>query len=98
MAEFVTVIKEKDRMCKCFEQCRDCPLGNIQGPFVLCRNWIIEHPKEAEKIILNWSIENPVTTNRMKLKEVFGFDVAPMFEVTSGNCAWLNSEYKNKEG
>ena len=75
-------------MCKCFEQCRDCPLGNIQGPFVFCRDWINDHPKEAEKIILNWSIENPVTTNRMKLKEVFGFFVFSLFKGTLklGSC------------
>lgn len=90
MADFVTVIKERKRMCDHFDSCGACPL-DINTP---CRNWMIDHPEEAQEIILKWSKENPATTNRMKLKEVFGFDVALMFEVTTGNCAWLNSEYK----
>ena len=97
MAEFTAVVKERNRMCDSFDICSDCPLGKIQVPFELCRDWINKNPEKAEKIILERSTENPILTNRMKLKEVFGFDVALMFEPTTGNCAWLGSEYKNKE-
>lgn len=94
MADFVAVMKERNRMCNKFKRCSDCPLGISFNQSQPCRNWMIDHPEEAQEIILKWSEENPATTNRMKLKEVFGFDVALMFEVTTGNCVWLNSEYK----
>jgi len=94
MADFVTVIKERDRMCSYNDNCGACPLDTHQP----CRIWMSENPEKAEKIIMKWSMENPIVTNRMKLEEVFGFDVAMMFEPTTGNYAWLNSGYKNKEG
>ena len=97
MAEFVTVTKELDRMCKHFANCGNCPLAKLQGSWELCRNWITNHPEETERVVMEWSMKNPIVTNRKKLEEVFGFDVALMFEPTTGNYAWLNSEYKNKE-
>lgn len=90
MAEFVTVMNERNRMCKHFDICRDCPLDKLSP----CRYWIIDHPEEAERVIMGWAEKNPIVTNRKKLEEIFGFDVALMFEPTSGNYAWLNSEYK----
>lgn len=100
MADFVTVTKEQYRMCNRFEHCSDCPLGKVQEPFELCRNWITKHPEDAERIIMKWSMENQIVTNRKKFEEVFGFNVATMFEINSGNVAWLEAEYviKAKEG
>lgn len=90
MAEFEKVIKEYKRMCKSYANCSDgCPFRNTT-----CKYELIEWPDEAEKIIMRWSAENPVKTNRKKFEEVFGFDILKRFSFSEHDKEWFNKEYK----
>ena len=93
MAEFQTVLKERERMCNCFDFCVHCPLRKVQTRSVLCRDWTFCNPAEAEKIIMQWAAENPFKTNGDKFREVFGYDFTKVV------CAadWYNAEYKKPE-
>lgn len=99
MAEFVKVVAEKNRMCAAHNEfCNGCPLDSeSRGTSINCPTFIEESPKEAEKIIMDWAEKHPVMTNRMKFKEVFGFDIASLFDVNNCRVAeWFNDEYKEK--
>lgn len=97
MAEFQTVIKERSRMCNGFSSCVYCPLAKEQKGNVICRDWVFTNPAETERVVMKWSEEHPILTNRRKFAEVFGFDVATMFEVNRGNAEWLDEEYHETE-
>lgn len=92
MAEFKTVMKEHSRMCCSFscEDCEDCPLGKKRGVYT-CLRWVFDHPYEGEELIMKWAEEHPVTTNRDKFREVFGFDPV---EHHLHVYEWLESKYK----
>ena len=90
MAEFVEVMKQKERMCNAM-RCENCVLAsgnNNTGDS--CNYFVIGYPKQAEKIIMNWAKEHPVKTNADKFKEVFGYDLAK--NLGYHNCAWLRCE------
>ncbi len=97
MAEFQKVIKERSRMCSCFSSCVDCPLAKAQKGNVICRDWAFTHPAETERVVMKWSEEHPILTNRRKFEEVFGFNIATMFEVNCRNADWLDAEYQETE-
>ena len=46
---------------------------------------------------MRWSEEHPIITNRKKFEEVFGFNIATIFEVNSDNVKWLDEEYKESD-
>ena len=96
MAEFQKVVKERKRMCEQYHTCRHCPLGELQtqDTNAMCRSLAFEYPEEAERIIMSWASEHPIMTNQRKFTEVFGFNIATMFEVNQGNADWLDEEYK----
>lgn len=99
MAEFMTVMREYDRMCNSGMGCDNCQVSaSNNGTGVSCYQFIREFPGKAERIVMKWSEENPIMTNRKKFAEVFGFDVATMFEVNRGNAEWLDEEYKDGDG
>lgn len=79
MAEFATVIKELDRMCKSVESCEmGCPLClHKQVCYEDCYLAVREHPEEAEKIIMQWAAEHPRKTMLQKFRELF--PDAPMY-------------------
>lgn len=55
MAEFAEVIEKKEKMCECYDYCDKCPLSSCNNHEKMsCVYYIIEHPKEAEKIIMEW--------------------------------------------
>lgn len=95
MAEFITVMREYERMCNSMH-CDNCKVatGN-NGTGASCLQFIRKFPGKAQRIILQWASEHPIMTNRRKFTEVFGFDVATMFEVNHGNADWLDEEYKD---
>lgn len=96
MAEFQTVIRERERMCKQISDCDKCSISfhnNKTKSF--CTSFIIEHPEEAERIIMRWSDEHPIMTNRRKFEEVFGFDILERFSFSEHDKEWLNKEYKD---
>lgn len=74
MAEFVKVMRDKERMCDSLGiLCRGCRMkhGN-NGTTYVCMDFMKAYPEEAEKIIEDWAKKNPVMTNEMKFKEVYG--------------------------
>lgn len=94
MAEFKTVMKEHDRMCRSFScDCKDCPLGKRRNVFT-CLRWIFDHPYEGEELIMQWAKENPPVTNRVKFTEVFGFDPIFLDSWSQRGGEWLLEEYK----
>lgn len=94
MSEFKNIMREYDRMCKGMSCC-NCPIASANnGKYISCNDLMRKFPEEAERIIMQWAKEHPVMTNRKKFEEVFGFNVATMFEVNRGNVEWLDSEYK----
>lgn len=98
MAEFQTVIKERERMCNCFDFCVHCPLRKVQKRSVLCRDWTFRNPAEAEQIIMQWAAEHPLVTNGAKFEEIFGVPFwAISCGVTPAISKWLRSEYKEAE-
>lgn len=98
MAEYQKVMRERKRMCKQIGDCSKCQISfrnNKSERF--CESFMMEFPEDAERIIMQWAAEHPIMTNRRKFSEVFGFDVATMFEVNSGNADWLDEEYQETE-
>lgn len=77
MAEFVEVMKQRDRMHKHFmenDACRKCPISSVvNGKKELCFDFVCRHFEEAEKIIMDWAKEHPMMTNTDKFEKVFGF-------------------------
>lgn len=80
MAEFTTVIKEKERMCEhlagiieCAHSYSKCQLSLCNnGQYIACSEFISKYPQQAEEIIMTWAKENPIITNAHKFKEVYG--------------------------
>ena len=60
MAEFVTVIREADRMCKSFEYCEDgCPFFRHANNGINCIDYRQFYPAEFEMRVMNWAEEHP---------------------------------------
>lgn len=96
MAEFKKVVNAKRRMCKAF-RCDKCPIGNHNISSVAsCTDWMLSKPEEAESIIMKWARENPLMTNRMKFKEVFGFEFTDRVPESQYHREWLDEEYERK--
>ena len=101
MAEYTTVVKERRRMCKEVQTCNKCPISAINNKTkTYCDNFMSASPEEADRIIMQWSKDHPVMTNRRKFEEVFGHNIASMLETSCRNSAclsaWLDEEYKEK--
>ena len=76
MAEFVTVIKERDRLHEAVYNggrgCKECPLSSGKnGKNSDCMYFCIRYPEEAEKIIMKWSAEHPVETMKDRFFKMF---------------------------
>lgn len=75
MAEFVTVMKERARMCKDANKdsrCTNCGLARIKNRSNLtCYVYIERFPEEAEKIIMDWAAEHPVETMKDRFFKMF---------------------------
>ena len=96
MAEYHKVMMERKRMCKQIGDCSKCPISfqnNQTQSF--CSTFMVESPEDAERIIMQWSAEHPLMTNREKFAEVFGFDIFERFSFYECNKEWLNKEYKD---
>lgn len=99
--EFTKVTKEYSRLCSAYPNCNDgtneCPINKARDKTCVCRYWILMvDPEKAEEVILEWAKENPVTTNRDKFKEVFGFDPLTDKHLMCGTpiVGWFGKEYK----
>lgn len=69
MAEFVTVMKEFERMCS-HSQCEEC---EIKGKREMgsCGEYVVRFPEEAEKIIMDWAAAHPAETMKDRLFKMF---------------------------
>ena len=66
-------IIEMKRMCDSYLGCIGCPIrAKKDNSDIDCSDFISTYPKEAVKIVEEWSKEYPIMTNAMKFKEVFG--------------------------
>lgn len=93
MAEFQTVMREFNRLCK-GRLCDDCPIWKKHDTTTdICLEWIKDNSVEAEHIVMQWAKENPIKTNRDKFREVFGMDLV----VIGHTKDWLDQEYKEKK-
>lgn len=101
MAEYVEVLKQKERMCKSVDSCGECPLNRLSD--IECKHYLLANPTEAEEIIMNWAKEHPVKTNADKFKEVFGVKHNNVMDILyQANfrkyCEFWNQEYKEPKG
>lgn len=93
MAEYVTVVRELQRMCE-KNRCEKCPIAQHRHECANCDAWIGNHPEEVERIVMKWAVEHPIKTNGMRFREVFGFDIDALYSVSDATIKWLNAEYK----
>ena len=75
MAEFVTVMKERKRICeynkKAFN-CTNCELSSTKnGSSLTCYVYIARFSEEAEKIIMDWAVEHPAETMKEHFFKLF---------------------------
>lgn len=109
MAEFQDVVKAYKRLCDEFASCINCPLYNLVKTTSFCANGVTKfYSEEAERIIMEWAKENPLMTNRMKFREVFGINLDSIEVVCRDGegkvshhqdvSVWLDKEYKGKDG
>ena len=91
MAEYVTVMRELQRMCN-KNKCAECPITKTRHECVNCHVWMGNHPEEVDRIVMQWAAEHPIKTNRDKFKEVFGVEYYDL--LLHGYSEWLTEEYK----
>lgn len=88
----------KGRMSCGGVECKVCPFDKLTAGD--CPTNVLIHAMEVIEIVEKWSKEHPIVTNRDKLKEVFGEQLAHdiIVEVTN-NCAGHKCPYvfKNDE-
>jgi len=104
MAEFEKITKDWCKMCEEVD-CLNCRIHIASyHSNQTCRLWVLRHPKEAERIITQWSAEHlesaehPVITNGKKFEEMFGFTPYMKFRSYKDMKQWIESEWRpNKE-
>ena len=96
MAEFKTVVKEYQRLCRTVQACANCPIYKYKGAGS-CDAILIYKAEEAEKLIMDWAKTNPFMTNRKKFKDTFGFDYEDKFNASEKMEKWLKEEYKKED-
>lgn len=96
--EALEFLKEAQRMCKSYADCKGCPLLNSPCGFIRS----IEGHSDADirctiKVIEQWSKEHPPKlTNAQKFKEVFG--VLPTdYVMGRSRETWWDKPYKEPE-
>lgn len=97
MTEFITVMREYSRMCDESIRCEECPIASKNnGRGVACHLFVRQFPKEAERIIMQWAAEHPITTNQVKFREVFGVDILDLVSPSVDIHDWIQKEYKGE--
>ena len=93
-------IRHHNRMCATLS-CSRCPLGESEGENFNCGGGLI--PERIVDKVEKWAKENPIMTNRMKFKEVFGREISIKGDAVKVNgiipemkyfIEWLNAEYQ----
>ena len=98
MAEFITVMREYNRMCNSDMGCDNCQVSaSNNGTGASCYHFIRKSPEKAERIIMSWASEHPILTNRKKFEEVFGFALDERCAMPITILDWLDEEYRETE-
>ena len=75
MAEFVTVMNEKERLCNYNRRefsCKNCELWSTNtGSTLPCYVYMARFPEEAEKIVMDWAERHPVETMKDRFFNMF---------------------------
>ena len=65
MAEFSTVMKAHERMCKTYSEqgCKECPVSSYKsGANTTCYFLMKDHSERFEEIVTKWAAEHPRKT------------------------------------
>lgn len=97
VTEFIAVMREYSRMCEKNIKCENCPIGSRNnGRGIACHLFVRQFSEEAERIIMQWAAENPITTNQVKFREVFGVDILDLVNPSIDIHDWIREEYKGR--
>lgn len=95
MAEYTTVMREYNRMCKGNTKCENCPIAlENNGGGIECQLFLHKYPGATERIIMQWASEHPAMTNGEKFEQVFGFTPYKGFRSYEDMKQWVESEYE----
>lgn len=99
MIEALVFLEEYKRMCLSYCNCDGCPLKHKP---CLSSNWMRIDADKVVSIVQAvemWSKTNPIVTNEMKLREVFGDNAANSILALhpSDIKRWLAEPYKERE-
>lgn len=98
--EALEFMKEAQRMCKSYVDCKGCPSKNYACGLIRgMENYSDEYMRCVTKVVEQWSKEHPIKTNAQKFEEVFGF--SPKLEFTcfygtEGNKSEIRTIHWNK--
>ena len=88
----VDFLNQKRRMCE-KTSCSKCPLGLLKnGTQLTCSVFMERFPEEAISKLIQWTLTNPLITNKDKFMDVFGSE-AYIFQQFNNND-WWQQEYK----
>lgn len=74
MAEFSTVMKAHERMCKIYSEqgCKECPISSYKsGANTTCYFLMKDHSERFEEIVTKWDAEYPKKTLKDRFFEMF---------------------------
>ena len=74
MAEFSTVMKAHERMCKTYSEqgCKECPISSYKsGANTTCYFLMKDHSERFEEIVTKWDAEHPQKTLKDRFFEIF---------------------------
>lgn len=81
------IIHDYARMCKFYDDCSICPLGETG-----CHMFISENPDKANEIILKWCEEHPVETRQDRFLKLY-----PNSLIDGDNVSHICPRYINKQ-
>lgn len=107
----ITFLKEYHRMCGTVGECGKCP-AYVEDAYPLCEYIDPGKEKEFVDVVKKWSQDHPVITNRMKFKEMFGWELMDPIscrfyhdkscdhfaydKIICRNCPWWDEPYEPK--
>jgi len=86
--EAIKFIKERDRMCRTYDDCKGCPLEADDD----CTDFPNGSPERAVEIVEKWSEENPVKTRQSEFLKLH-----PNATLDSNGCLMITPCVLNKE-
>ena len=98
--EAIDFLKEAQRMCRSYANCKGCPLIKFPCGFIRCIADCYDAEMQcAIKVVGQWSKEHPLITNEMKFREVFGDNAVNSILVLppSDIKRWLAEPYKERK-